>query len=307
MTEENTNLNDALASNYLLVDISFRAWGGERINAEATREVVEAKHATRDAAKVRMNLMASADAELKAVRAQIVALRSFVYSRTLPWSLNDEGQKKGSRLIATSDSLQFLADTAAMKKHYDDAVLALQQVWDDRVSQAKQNLADFMSITDPTLYPSAAEVPKLFSVNIELRPMPAVADFNRLTIPASLAEALGQRMAAQTMSQVDNAMNDLRDRLARELQRMSDNLTKAGEGQKTKLYKSMLDNTQALCSLARSMNLTGSPKFNDLIDRIESNLLRYPIETLREDKATAALVAKEAKHAFDEVTTTEWY
>ena len=29
---ENTELNDALASNYLLVDISFRAWGGERIN-----------------------------------------------------------------------------------------------------------------------------------------------------------------------------------------------------------------------------------------------------------------------------------
>jgi hypothetical protein len=304
---ENTNLNDALASNYMLVRISFRAWGGERINHKITDEVVNAKHATADAGKFRMKLLASADSELKAVKAQIVALRSFVYSRTLPWTLNDEGSKKGARLIATADAMQFIADTRDMKRGYDEAVLALQSVWDDRVEQAILNLGEMGQTVDRSVYPPATEIPSLFNVEIELHPMPTVTDFNRLTIPAQLAEALGQRLASQTQTQVNNAMTDLRDRLAEEVQRMATQLGKAGAGEKTKLYESMLTNTQSLCALARSMNLTGSERFGTLIDKIEQDLLRYPIDMLREDKATAAMVSETAKQVLTEISDVEWY
>lgn len=301
---DNAQLNDALASNYMLVDISFRAWGGERINHQVSDEVVQAKHAASDAGKFRMKLLASADTELKAVKAQIVALRTFVYSRTLPWSLNSEGAKKGSRLIATADAMQFLADTAKMKAGYDGSVLDLQSVWDERVAQAIANLG---GMADPTAYPSAADVPNLFSVIIELRPMPTVGDFTRLSIPSALAEALGERLAEQSRTQVNNAMTDLRDRLTDEVQRMADQLGKAGAGEKTKLYESMLTNTQALCALARSMNLTGSQKFAELIDKIEQDLLRYPIETLREDKGTAAMVAGSAKAVLTDIGNVDWF
>jgi hypothetical protein len=300
----NAELNDAIASNYMLVDISFRAWGGERINHTISDEVVQAQHATADAGKFRMKLLASADTELKAVRAQIVALRTFVYSRTVPWSLNSEGAKKGSRLIGTADAMQFLADTAKMKGGYDGSVLNLQSVWDERVKQAIANLG---GMADPSAYPSAADVPNLFSVVIELRPMPVVGDFTRLSVPAALAEALGERLAEQARTQVNNAMCDLRDRLTAEVQRMAEQLGKAGAGEKTKLYESMLTNTQSLCELARGMNLTGSQRFTELVDKIEQDLLRYPIETLREDKHTAALVAGHAKTVLEDITNVDWF
>lgn len=301
---DNAQLNDALASNYMLVDISFRAWGGERINQQVSDEVVASKHAASDAGKFRMKLLASADSELKAVKAEIVALRTFVYARTLPWSLNSEGAKKGSRLIATADAMQFLADVARKKGSYDGTVLDLQSVWDERVAQAIANLGGMANASD---YPSAADVPNLFSVVIELRPMPTVGDFTRLSVPAALAEALGERLADQTRTQVNNAMTDLRDRLTDEVQRMAEQLGKAGAGEKTKLYESMLTNTQALCALARSMNLTGSQKFAELIDKIEVDLLRYPIETLREDKGTAALVAGNAKAVLADMGNVDWF
>jgi hypothetical protein len=301
---DNAQLNDALASNYMLVDISFRAWGGERINQQVSDEVVSAKHATADAGKFRMKLLASADTELKAVKAEIVALRTFVYSRTLPWSLNREGAKKGSRLIGTAEAMQFLADTAGRKKNFDGSVLNLQSVWDERVQQALANLG---AMADPSIYPSAADVPNLFAVTIELRPMPTVGDFTRLAVPAQLAEALGNRLADQTRTQVENAMTDLRDRLTDEIQRMATQLSKASAGEKTKLYESMLTNTQGLCSLARSMNLTGSERFNQLIDKIEQDLLRYPIETLREDKQTAAHVASKAQQVLTDIGNIEWF
>lgn len=301
---ENTELNDALASNYLLVDISFRAWGGERVNQNVSDEVVSAKHASQDAGKFRMKLLASADTELKAVRAWIVSLRSFVYSRTLPWSLNDDGAKKGSRLIATTEAMQFLADTAMMKRGYDNAVLDLQSVWDARVQQALLNLGD---MADASKYPAASDVPNLFNVVVELRPMPAVSDFARLTVPAPLAEALGQRLADQTKAQVTNAMTDLRDRLAREVGRIATQLTKVSAGEKTRLYETMITNTQELCVLARSMNLTGSQQFEDLIGKVESKLLAYPIEQLREDVYVAKVVAVQATQVLEEMNGIEWY
>ena len=301
---DNIEMNDALASNYLLVDISFRAWGGERINHSVSDEVVAAKHASRDAGKFRMKLLASADSELRAVRAQIVALRSFVYSRTLPWSLNDEGAKKGSRLIATADAMQFLADTAKMKQGYDSTVLDLQAVWDQRVAEAQVNLG---TMADPAAYPPASDVPNLFSVIVELRPMPAVADFGRLTVPGPLAEALGQRLADQSKLQVNNAMTDLRDRLAKEIGRIATQLGKVSAGEKTKLYESMLTNTQELCVLAKNMNLTGSERFNEIIDKVERDLLRYPIDTLREDVGTAKVVAVQAERVLEEIGNVDWF
>jgi len=301
---ENTELNDALASNYLLVDISFRAWGGERINQNVSDEVVSAKHASRDAGKFRMKLLASADAELKNVHAQIVALRSHVNSRTLPWTMNNEGAKRGSRLIATMDAMPFLADTAHKKRAYDAAVLDLQMVWPERVKQACINLGD---MADPSIYPDASDVPNLFNVVIELRPMPAVSDFARLSVPAPLAEALGQRLADQTKLQVTNAMTDLRDRLAKEIGRIATQLGKVSVGEKTKLYESMLTNTQDLCTLAKSMNLTGSTRFNEIIDKVEADLLRYPIETLREDVGAAKLVAMNAEQVLEDINGVEWF
>jgi hypothetical protein len=301
---ENTELNDALASNYLLVDISFRAWGGERINQNVSDEVVSAKHASRDAGKFRMKLLASADTELKNVHAQIVALRSHVNARTLSWSMNNEGAKRGSRLIATMDAMPFLADTAHKKRAYDAAVLDLQAVWPERVKQACINLGD---MADPSIYPDASDVPNLFNVVIELRPMPAVSDFARLSVPAPLAEALGQRLADQTKLQVTNAMTDLRDRLAKEIGRIATQLGKVSVGEKTKLYESMLTNTQDLCTLAKSMNLTGSTRFNEIIDKVEADLLRYPIETLREDVGAAKLVAMSAEQVLEDINGVEWY
>lgn len=302
--QDNTELNEALASNYMLVNVTFRAWGGERVNRKASDELVQAKHATADAATVKTKLLASADTELKAVKAEQVAFRQFVYARTLPWSLNSEGAKRGSRLIATADAMQFLADTAAKKKSHDMAVLELQNVWDQRVAQAIPNLAD---LADPSVYPSAAEIPDLFAVTVELLPMPSVGDFTRLSVPAPLAEALGNRLAEQTRAQVTNALTDLRDRLTDELKRMVTQLGKAGAGEKTKLYESMLTNTQSLCDLARSMNLTGSQRFNELIDKIEQDLLRYPIETLREDRHTASHVAAQAHQVLTDIGDIDWY
>jgi hypothetical protein len=298
-------LNDALANNYMLVSLSIRTWSGKRTDRDATEEFTKTKNATSDSAAIVKKLLASADSELKDVHAAAALLRNYLYANTLPWTLSTEGSKRGDRLVATTQAMNFLRDTATLKRDYDAAVLALQAVWPQRVQEAMANLGQLADTRD---YPTVTELPSMFSVAVDIRPMPAIQDFSRMNVPAQLQTALAQRMAQQMETQMKNAMDDLRERLLKELNRISVQLEKAGNGEKTKLFDTLVTNCQSLVGLARSMNLSGSTKLNDLADKIEARLLNNPVEVYRNDKAKAAAVAQEAKAlALEAESTDVWY
>lgn len=298
-------LNDALASNFMLVSLSIRTWSGKRTDRGATDELIQQKQAAKDSGSFVKKLLASADGELRDVHSSAAQLRLYLYANTLPWTLNSEGAKRGERLVATSQAMNFLRDTATLKRDYDAAVLRLQAVWPQRVTEAMANLG---SLADAKDYPDAVELPDMFSVTVDVRPMPAVADFSRLSVPAALQEALAQRMAGQMETQMKNAMDDLRERLLSSLGRISSQLEKAGNGEKTKLYDTLVTNCQSLVGLARTMNLSGSEKLNDLADKIESRLLCTPVDAYRNDVATAAAAAEIAKELMSEAEATDvWY
>lgn len=289
-----TELGDALASNYMLVSLNIRTWSGKRTDREATAEVISSKQAAQDSGAFVKKLLASADNELKEVHAAAANLRGFLYARTLPWSTNTEGAKRGERLVATADAMKFLADVAKQKKAFDEAVLGLQSVWDARVQQAITNLGGLADATD---YPDASRLTQLFSVSVDIRPLPAQQDFTRMNVPANLAEALGRRMAQQTQTQVENAMEDLKERLLDELSRMATQMGKLAAGEKTKLYGTLITNMQGLVALTKSMNLTGSERLNELADKIETRLLHLPLETYK----TSVTAAEQATVAAKEI------
>jgi hypothetical protein len=298
MTEETLDLGDALASNYMLVALNIRTWSGKRTDREATAEVIQNKAAAQDSGSFVKKLLASADGELKEVHAAANNLRSFLYARTLPWTMNTEGAKRGERLVATSDAMQFLADVAGQKRAFDAAVLNLQTVWDSRVQQAITNLG---GLADSTDYPDSTQLTNLFSVSVEIRPLPAKQDFSRMNVPSQLAGALAKRMADQHETQVKNAMDDLKGRFLDELQRMATQMGKLASGEKTKLYGTLLTNMTGLVGLARSMNLTGSEKLNEIADKIETQLLHLPLETYKTSITAAEAAANAAKELTAEI------
>lgn len=298
-------INDALASNYLLVSMSIRTWSGKVSDKKVASEVINAKSAVKDSGAFVKNLLASADAELKEVQAAANALRSFLYNNTLPWTLTSDGAKRGERIVATAKSLEFLRDVAEHKRHYDDAVVQLQNVWDERVAQAQTNLGGMANAKD---YPLRDELPDLFSVSVELNPIPAVTDFNRLNVPAQLQSALAKRMSQQMEAQMKNAMDNLRERLLEELGRMATQLGKVGRGEKTKLFETLTTNCQSLVGLARSMNLSGSTRLTELADKIEAQLLAHPVEVYKGDVGRAAATAAQAAELLKEAQELDvWY
>lgn len=291
MSASSDELSNTLASNFMLVDMNLRSWSGKSTDRKASSELITSKGASADSGSFVKNLLASANAELKEVHTRGNAMRTFVYSNTLPWSASD-GAKRGERLLATTKAIRFLGDLAAFKKEYDSAVLDLVSVWPNRVAQAMQNLG---SLANPDDYPDANEIATLFSVAVDLKPIPAMGDFSRLNVPAELAVALGERHAAAAQVQVANAMNDLRDRFVEELHRIEKQMTKAAGGEKTRLYETLITNTQVLVDMAENMNLTNNPKLDELVQRIKSQVLSRPISAYKDNAPLANALAEDAK------------
>lgn len=285
-------LNDSLASNYMLVDLQLRSWSGKSTDREVSSEVITNKGATRDSGKFVKNLFAGADDELKAVNQMGNAIRAFVYAKTLPWSNNSDGVKRGDRLIAATKSFEFLKELSEIKRDYDTAVGQLVAVYDQRIQEAKQHLQGMANDAD---YPDVSTVAGRFAVSVDLRPVPTLSDFSRVNVPSALAEALGQRYIQQAEAQVANAMSDLKQRLLEQLQRMAVQLNKAADGTKTRLYDSLVTNLQDLVSLARSMNVHNNQELSALADKIEVQLLQHPVEVYRTHPQKAAIVAKAAQ------------
>lgn len=299
-----TELNDALASNYMLCDLQIRSWSGKRMDKNASEELITSKNATKDSGAFQKNLLASAGDELKAVHQMAASLRHFVYQRTLPWTSTSEGIKRGERLIASSVAMDFLTELKGPKREYDDAVVKLVAVWDLRVGQAMQNLGLLANSLD---YPTAAEIPEMFSVRVDMRPIPTQGDFTRLNIPAQLAQGLAARHAQTAQVQVANAMGEMRDRMLTELERINTQMSKHANGEKTRLYESLITNMQGLVQMARNMNLTNNPKLAELADRIEMKLLQNPVEVYKQDPAKAAVMASHARELATDAAIEEFW
>ena len=285
-------LNNALASSYMLVDLQLKSWGSKKTDKRVSEEVIASKGAVRSSGRFVRNLLAGADVEFLEVVHYQNQIRALVYSRTLPFSANTDGAKRGERLVSATKTFELMKEVNQIKHEHDKAVARLQSVWDQRVQQAQINLGGMAS--DAGDYPAAAELPDKFAVSFDLRPVPAMADFSRVAVPSELSEALGNRLAEQNAIQAGVALDDLKERLLAELQRMAKQLSKTAQGEKTRLYDSLVTNVQDLVGLARTMNVHANPGLSKLADDIETQLLKFPVDVYRQHPEKAQEVATAA-------------
>ena len=292
MSKNPAQLNELLAANYLLVDTTIRSWSGKKADSDATKELLDQKGATRDGGAFVKKLLASADTELKKVHTTASSAARYVAMHTLPWSAATDGRKRGNRLLATTRAMAFLTGLKPFVDDHRIAVSELANVWDMRVASAQANLGQ---LADPSDYPSAAAIPGLFRISVDMVPIPTIADFGRLNVPGELAERLGERHAQMADQAIRNAMEDLRDRVVKELERFYTVLGKQGAGEKTKIHETLVSNMELLVSLGKSMDLGSNQRFTELIDRIETQLLRQPVSVYKVSPAAAQVASDLAR------------
>lgn len=282
------DMADTLSANYMLSSLTVRTWSGRKTDRNATIELLESKGASADAASVVKSLLAGNDGELQDTRAAYARIRTWFYANSLPWTTQD-GQR-GDRLVGTAQAMTFLRDFVRLKTEAEKARDRFVETYDAAVSNAAVSLGQ---LYDPDQYPTKEQVRHLFGATLDIVPMPAVSDFDRVSIPGAMAQGLKGKYEQRARKQVEGAIGDLQQRLIDELDRMATQLTKVATGEKARLHKSLLTGMRTVATLAKSMAPLSS-ELSTVADRIEGELLQHELSDFRDNAALAGSVARAA-------------
>lgn len=288
----NTQINKQLSGSYILIEIINRAWTGKRTDKRASHELEEGNNALSGSARVVKDLMAGSRAELKAVTASQAAIRSYMYTQTLPWTASSAGRNTGPRLLAAVNSFDFLKQYKSLVDQYKSALQIFLDVYDVRRQEAISNLG---TLANPNEYPDVSAIEGEFSVELTMNPVPDTTDFSRLSLPAELTEVLADRLAKQYTISTESAMDDLRERVIEQVGRFANITGKLSKGETTRVRESLIDNLQNTVSLLRSSNITSNEKLDDLADRLQTELLSHDTTTIKKSKEITAEIHTNAK------------
>ena len=303
MSENNVNIGEALANNYMLAKLNVRIWSGRKTDKNATVELLADKGAVANAASVVKQLLAGNDAKLKETAAAYTRIRSFFYEATVPWTTASIGAMKGDRLISTQKSINFLSDFAKLK---NDAITILGEFITEYDAAVQASAVSLGALYDPSQYPHKAEIAALFGAEMSLNPLPEATDFDRLTnIPAELATGLKGLYERNMEAQMDNALSDIQKRLLTELERMDTQLSKVVAGEKTRLFKSMVTNLKHLTGMTRSLNFANNPEIEGIADAIEEHLLGYEVDAYKDNAALARASVTNARGVIARINNEE--
>jgi hypothetical protein len=292
MSDNEVNIGEVLANNYMLAKLNVRIWSGRKTDKKASAELLADKGAVANAAAVVKQLLAGNDAKLKETAAAFTRIRSFFYESTVPWTTASVGAMKGDRLISTQKSINFLGDFAKLKNEATTVLNEFLQEYDSAVQASAVSLG---ALYDPSQYPHKSEIATLFGAEMSLNPLPEATDFDRLTnIPAELADGLKGLYERNMEAQMDNALSDVQKRLLSELERMDTQLSKVAKGEKTRLFKSMVTNLKHLTGMARSLNFANNAEIEGIADTIEKHLLTYEVDAYKDNASLAGQSARVA-------------
>ena len=287
MTDQLTaDLNDALAGNFLLV--SFRrsnSAGFTKTDRNASNKVVQDNHAQTNAARVVKDLLVGAKAEYRAMTSEYSRAYTYHMAATLPWHVD------GQRLLPTTVALEYLTKMTGFTKKYEAARNTFIANYPAIVQQA---IANQGGLGDPSDYPVQAQVQEMFKLHLDVDPMPSIANFDGTMLPPAVAELIGKKMANRQQRVAEQAVDELRGRIEEFVGRMATQLRKHADGEKTKLFASLVGNLKPVAALARSANLTNDEAINSVVDELDS-LAELDIDVLRANPGTAGDAAERAR------------
>lgn len=276
---------EAVRSSWMMVRLETYSWGGSRTDSNASREVEEQHGAAQGSVRAVKQLLVTAKAELEAVKRVQREMRDYLDAVSVPWS------GRGSRLVPTSKLVDVLEQVGNRNKQLREAVSNLAAVWDERVQSSRAALG---TLGLDVVYPTAEDVPALFGARISCEPIPDRQSCERLSLPADVADYLVERMERDQARAVEEARNQVLERVKAAVVRVRDRMAKKLEGERTQLHESALEELRQTAALLAELDYDGSLK--KLITEIDQ-VGRTPVNTLRENKHAQQVV----KVQFDEL------
>lgn len=298
----NSDLIKSVRDTSTLADVSISTWSGVRTDNKLLNDLKEKHNASGDVGKVVKNLMAGADAQLKAVISAFNAVRTLHYELTLPWIGNPNADRRsGARLLP---NLLFDTYLTQVSQKRQTAVTLLNEFLplfeSELVPRAKQNLGTMAD----ELYPSADEIRAKFNITVDFEPIPDSGNFQSLAgIRPEMLERLGQIMAQRDQARVDGATRAMWENVSERVRHLCERLGALAEGDNKpddgtrgpRFHTSSVEHVRELLTFLPGWNVGGDPRVAEIVASITAMLDQVDAEKIKKSPQLRDGVAQQAQ------------
>lgn len=259
----------------VLVDLNLSVWTGRKMDKKTSDEVVAAKSArSKNAATVSKHLLAGNDTLTK-IQKHAAYIRNWHYQQTLPWS---DG---GSRLLPMKTFFDYKEQLGEFEQQFNELIEEFVREYPVLVSAAAFQLGDLF---DRTEYPEIETIQERFKFKYVFLPVPEMGDF-RVDVGSDARAELQAQYDKFYQAKLDEAMNDMWDRLHDSLSKLSERLDYSDDGVKKVFRDTLVTNALDLCGMLSNLNVTNDPKLEDARRKLEQTLSGIDATDLRESTA----------------------
>jgi len=263
----------SISSSAMLVDLSISTWTARKLDKNVTNEVNTSKRASQQASRVNKNLLPGVQ-ELDEIVRHAAMVRNWVSARTLPWS------DYGPRLITTDKFFEFKQQLDEHERVFNEKVQEFLDVYPTLISMQAFKLG---SMFDREEYPDVTEIADKFRFNVAYLPIPETGDF-RVDIGHEAMEEIRQQYEREYEQRLENAMNDVRDRVLESLRHLSERFTDKDDGTRKRFRNNILDNFAETIASVRQLNLTKDQAIEAMADEAEKAIQGVEVDDLKENK-----------------------
>ena len=263
----------SISSSAMLVDLSISTWTARKLDKNVTNEVNTSKKASQQASRVNKNLLPGVQ-QLDEITKLAAAARNYMASRTLPWS------DYGPRLITTDKFFDFKQAMDEYEQTYNEKVQEFLNAYPTLISMQAFKLGDMF---DRDEYPDVDEIANKFRFNIAYLPVPETGDF-RVDIGHEALEEVRAQYEREYEQRLENAMNEVRDRILDSLRHLSERLTDNDDGTRKKFRNNVLDSFAETIASVRALNLTKDQAIDAMANEAEKAIQGVDVDSLKESK-----------------------
>ena len=263
----------------LLVKLSISQWTARKEDKKVTKEVEDNHHAA-NAGRYHKHLLAKT--ALEKIQKNVNEACTYHYTHTLPWSID------GQDILPTKIYFEYTQAIGKFKATHESNVTDFLFNYPQYIEEAKKRLNGLFKQED---YPPVDKLKKLFSFSIQFYPLPAASDF-RVELGKDEIDRIKTDLERQLKNTEQQAIKDLWERLYKTVSHAAERL---GDS-KAVFRNTLIENIQELVNLLPKLNFTDNPDLEKMRREVESKLLKFSPEILRDDKQAREQTAKEAKN-----------
>jgi hypothetical protein len=275
----------SLRDTAMLASLTMTIWQGRKLDKKVTDDAIANANAEADAGRFNKQLLAKT--ALAKIRTTVSAGRAQHAYHTAAW-------QTGARILSGKNHAAYTSAMRKIRVAYWGAVKDFLGEYDSFIAQAKVRLGNMWRASD---YPSANEVARYFTFDVEISPLSESTDFRIPDMARGEQDKARMDIAARAEKRLRDSTADVWQRVLTRVAHLGERCTiyDPARAKAAPFRDSAVDGLYAQAEMIPVLNIAGSAALDDVRAAVVNDLCKYTPQELREDSALRADIASKAK------------